>query len=860
MKPIKILIVENDDKVILPLANHLKSLGYEACSIAASGEDAIEKAEADAPDIVLLNIRLNRQIKSTVAARIDAMYGIPIVFLLEPSEISKLDSVYLSMPFTYLVTPVIRSEEIKAAIELSLRKSDINAGRIALEQELKMKPPVLDYQELVESLNSIIMMFDPEGTITFANAYARELFGFAENDLLGKKILGTILPYEESTGRNLEKMFGHILKNPKNHLLNENENIRSNGERMWVSWTNKGIFDDRGNLTALLSEGQDITKRKHFEAELKTSEEKFALAQKSAGMGSWNWDIKMNRLEWSDSIEPLFGFQKGAFRKTYEAFVECIHIEDREFVSQSVNAALAGEKDYHIKHRIVWPDGSLHWMQETGTVFRDDSGKPIQMVGIVQDITDQKLNQERLENQTDMIQSVLDSIEESAFLMDTKGNILFANRTVARRLNMPLDVIIGSNLSDLLPPDLLNARLERIKDVITSKKSHTFVDEREGYVLENSIFPILNQNQEVEALSVLSIDITQRLKNEADIRTLWRAIEQSPSSIVITDREGAIEYVNPAFCHSTGYTTEEALGENPRILRSGQHDAAFYQGMWATIASGKLWTGEICNRKKDGRLYWEQASISQVADDKGETTHYLAVKEDITLKKESELAKEQMDRIMRHDLKTPLNGILGYPQILLKMDLSDKQKKYIHQIERAGQTMLQIIDTYLSLSKMESGKYNINAISLNLLDILKSVIVDLEPQARTKQIRFCLAINQRPLTDNDIVTITGEQTMCYAVFSNLMKNAMEASPDSQDVRIDIVPRTPNVDITIKNQGVVPLEIRDRFFDKYSTYGKAKGTGLGAYSAKLMTETQGGTIVMQTSEEEGSTTITVTLSE
>ncbi|HDD24284.1 MAG TPA: PAS domain S-box protein, partial [Chloroflexi bacterium] len=132
------------------------------------------------------------------------------------------------------------------------------------------------------------------------------------------------------------------------------------------------------------------------------------------------------------------------------------------------------------------------------------------------------------------------------------------------------------------------------------------------------------------------IDITERVQAEEELRKLSQAVEQSANTVIITDLEGNIEYVNPKFEETTGYTAAEALGQNPRILKSGEHPESFYRQLWGTITSGREWRGELCNRRKDGTLYWEQASIAPVYDATGRMTHFIAIKEDITARKEVE--------------------------------------------------------------------------------------------------------------------------------------------------------------------------------------------------------------------------------
>ncbi len=152
---------------------------------------------------------------------------------------------------------------------------------------------------------------------------------------------------------------------------------------------------------------KEALKLKQAELSLQESEERYALAQKVANVGSWDWNIQTGDLHWSEQIEPMFGFENGKFGATYKAFLECVHPEDRQIVIDSVNVCIEKQKDYAIEHRIVWPDGTVRWVSETGNVFRDVKGKAIRMMGIVQDITDRK----RAENERQAYIHFLESLE-----------------------------------------------------------------------------------------------------------------------------------------------------------------------------------------------------------------------------------------------------------------------------------------------------------------------------------------------------------------------------------------------------------------------------------------------------------------
>ncbi|MFC1858777.1 response regulator [Thermodesulfobacteriota bacterium] len=231
---------------------------------------------------------------------------------------------------------------------------------------------------------------------------------------------------------------------------------------------------------------------------------------------------------------------------------------------------------------------------------------------------------------------------------------------------------------------------------------------------------------------------------------------------------------------------------------------------------------------------------------------HLALKRQNEILKENISLREDVDRITRHDLKTPLNAILSYPQLMRSDDnLTEKQVKYIHTIESSGRKLLNMINLSLDLYKMEMGTYEVNTESVDLLQLFAEIMVENRIRLKSKRLDIDRLINGEHAADGDQFILQGEKLLFYSMLSNLFKNAMEASPKKERVTITMEAGV-NKSVGIHNMGAVPEEIRDTFFEKYATAGKSEGTGLGTYSARLIAETLGGQISLDTSEENGTT--------
>ncbi|MCK5688202.1 hybrid sensor histidine kinase/response regulator [Myxococcota bacterium] len=219
--------------------------------------------------------------------------------------------------------------------------------------------------------------------------------------------------------------------------------------------------------------------------------------------------------------------------------------------------------------------------------------------------------------------------------------------------------------------------------------------------------------------------------------------------------------------------------------------------------------------------------------------------------KEAAALREDVERITQHDLKGPLGIIMGVPQLLMDDEnLNSGQQEALKLVLESGYTMLEMVNRSLDLYRMEVGTYSYQPVALNLIPVLHKVFGELKDTATAYGVSVVLNENGRSSTTGQEFNVQGEELLCHTLFSNLVRNAIEASSEGEQVNISLGGDDMKAIVSIHNRVAVPEEIRAGFFDKYTTHGKSKGTGLGTYSALLATRTQGGKISMTTSDAEG----------
>ncbi len=490
---------------------------------------------------------------------------------------------------------------------------------------------------------------------------------------------------------------------------------------------------------------------------------------------------------------------------------------------------------------------------------------------------------------------LFDQIGDGILLLDRNQQVVEVNRVTARMLGRSAEELRHMRLHDLLPASE-HARLTRTALKVLKG------DERLGdwRVLRqdgSSFMAEMSTRVVDQRFVVVMRDITERHAQEQEVRMLSMAVEQSVQSILITDLEGNIEYANAATLSSSGYTLQELLGRNPRLLQSGNTPRETYDRMWDQLLAGKPWRGHLFNRRKDGVDYVEAATITPIRDAQGRVTQYMALMLDVTEKRRlmdeleqhqhhledlveqrtvalvaarraAEAASEAKSAFlatMSHEIRTPMNGVVASLDLLQRSTLSPYQRDLADTVSESAQALLTIIDDILDFSRIEAGQLKLESSPVSLVRLTDSVCDALRPTAAAQGVEL-----QVDVAEGVPDWILSDAGRLRQILNNLLGNAIKFSAGTGRAgRVDLLvqrcgPDLPgHLQLSVVDNGIgMPADALQRIFKPFvqaesSTTRRFGGTGLGLSICKRLTGLMGGWVEVRSVPDQGST-FTVTL--
>ncbi len=500
---------------------------------------------------------------------------------------------------------------------------------------------------LLNSTAEGIYGIDLQGNCTFANPSCLNMLGYTDLDQVLGQNMHNLIHHSYPDGSPLNVEDCHIYR-----AFREGRGMHRDDEVLWRAdgasfpaeyWSHPQIV--KGEVAGVVVTFTDITERKQAEAMLAAERQRLANIIEGTNVGTWEWNVQTGETIFNERWAGIIGYTLAELAPiSIDTWKRLTHPDD-----------LAAATDLWVRHfrkelpyfnceiRMRHQNGSWVWVLDRGKVVTwTEDGKPLIAAGTHVDITARK----QAEEASIRLAAIVESSNDAIIGKTSDGIITSWNQGAERIYGYTASEVLGRHVSLLTPPenaDDLKKILGRIRAGERVEHLEAVRLRKDGQLIDVSltISPIKDIQGHIIGVSTIARDITKQKQADAELRKLSRAVQESPATVVITDTQGNIEYVNPKFTQVTGYSLEEAIGQNPRILKSGETTPEEYKVLWDTITSGREWRGVFHNKKKNGEFYWESASISPIKDPNGVITNFIAVKEDITAIKEAqdELAK-----------------------------------------------------------------------------------------------------------------------------------------------------------------------------------------------------------------------------
>ncbi len=511
------------------------------------------------------------------------------------------------------------------------------------------------YLTVFESINEAIFLLDTDNQIINLNEKAAQLF----TDL---DISGSFYYALSDTKIELPWLINQVIyfnKNQKKEDRFELE-IETNQGSRYFEIKLKQMLDVSEKFLGIVVICNDITELLESQKEIKENQENLMQIQHISHFGNWNWDLQTDKIYWSREVYILLEEDPKTFKPDHNLFLNKIYPLDLEAFKQREKEAIITCQNFAIDFRILTKNNEIRWLHQQSFVMANSAHQAIKLMGIIQDITDRKKSEIALQESEVRLRTIINTNVNGLIVINQEGKVLFVN---------PAGEEIFGKKSENLLGNLVGLPL------VTGESTEVAIPHKNGklVIAQMRVVPIPWKSQEAFLASL--VDITELKQTEEKFKMLYQACEQSPASIVITNAEGNIEYVNPKFENLTGYTKNEVIGKNPRILKSGDTSDSEYRHLWDQLMAGKEWHGEFHNKKKNGEYYWEFASISSLKNEHDQITHFVAVKEDITQRKKAE---KLLAHQANYDPLTDLpNRTLGMDRLQQAMILVQRNNKYL---------------------------------------------------------------------------------------------------------------------------------------------------------------------------------------
>jgi PAS domain S-box-containing protein len=655
----------------------------------------------------------------------------------------------------------------------------------------------------------------------------------------GKELRGGELPMQRAAARNQE------IRDLEMQVF------RQDGVQLTFFGGAIPLHDERGRVRGCIAAFVDITARKQAEESLRKLSQAIEQSPVNVIITDTNGNIEyVNR-----RFCQVTGYTPAEVLGKNPRILKSGHTSDEEYRTLWQTLTAGGEWSGEFLNKAK--DGKLFWEKALITSLKDEAGRITHFLAVKEDITQRKQAEDALQQERVFTNAVLDSVPGIPYLFDADGRLVRWNKKQEEMTGYSGAELVHMHITDWFRGEdvgYIAARMAKVFQEGYADAEATLVA-KDGTRIPFYFTGVRLILDGKPYLAGMGIDVSKRKKAEDYLRKLSQAVEQSPVSVIITDTDGNIEYVNRRFMQSTGYTPAEVLGKNPRILKSGHTSDEEYRTLWRTITAGGEWSGEFLSKAKDGSLFWEKALINSIKDDAGRITHFLAVKEDITERKQAEEALQQMrlqlTHVARlstlgemaaelaHELNHPLYAILNYAKATRNVlaeegppDL-DSVREWNEEIADIALSAAEVVKRLRSFARRGQALRSVCRVEEVAAEALGLVAVELRRARVTVDTSFSAAAPP----------VRADRVQIQQVFVNLLSNAVEAmhgvAPDMRRVTIQTSLGDGAVEVVVSDCGAgLPPGSETKIFEPYVTT-KPQGLGMGLSIVRTIVEAHGG---------------------
>ncbi len=748
--------------------------------------------------------------------------------------------------------------------------SKVIAQQNLLSETKRAQESVEDFRSLAENLPYVISRHDKNLRLTYSNSRIAEYAGFNSQHVHGKSFSELGIPADTA----------FYLENKLAFAFRTGESTAGEFQNGNVAMEARFLpeFDDDHTVKSVLLISTDITQRKNTEHAFQDAKERLQAALDASLTGTFRWNIQTNELSWDRNLDRLFGFPPGESVQSLENFIERVHRDDRQAVIDQCQRCATYGSDFSMEFRVVWPDGTVRWIDDKGKTYRSAAGQPLYMTGACIDVTEEMESRKKLEQSESRFRSTFENAAIGVAHVGLDGRWLLINNTLSQTLGYPKDELAEKTFQDITHPDDLQKDLDYLRDVLAGRISTYTMEKRyqrkDKSILWANLTVSLQRDDHGIPLYFISLiqDISERKEAEGLLKETRDQLTQlsdfMPQMVWATRADGYHDFYNQQWYDFVGLSYDDTKAEGwSKVLHPD--DAERTWKIWnESLQTGKLYETKYRMRRHDGEYRWLLARAIPFRNSQGAIVRWFGTCTDIHDQKAAEeqletLIAERTHRLQRsnedlqqfahvasHDLKEPLRKVRLFTE---KLDHTIRNGNvagtfpYLNKIDRSVSRMTSMIDGILEYSSMDATQVYQEVVDLNT--VLALTEFDLESLIEKKNAR---------LVYGSLPKVRATSGLLQRVFNNLISNSLKFAHQDRNLIISIT-ATKVVDdvrqgkiypgeyskITVKDNGIgfsnAYAEMIFAPFTRLHSKDEYEGTGLGLALCRKIIERLNGSI-------------------